>query len=131
MRVRLLFFAAVVAMAGCAASSDVAPDPPETSTIDETSLEAWRADFLAEGEAVYRERCAQCHAPGSSDAPAVGVREDWDDRSRLWTAVLFRHARHGYLAMPPRGGSLDMTEREVDAAAEYMLSVTYPELQID
>ena len=131
MFVRPLFFAALVAVAGCAASSDMAPAPQDASTSDQVNLEAWRADFLAEGEAVYRERCAQCHAPGASDAPAVGVREDWDERSRLWTAVLFQHARHGYLEMPPRGGSLDVTERQVDAAAEYMLTVTYPELPID
>jgi cytochrome c5 len=57
-------------------------------------------------------------------APLTGQPEYWAGRSRLWQAVLFRHAEQGYVKMPARGGDESLTDREVQAAAEYMLAVT-------
>mgnify|MGYP000264159802 CR=1 FL=1 len=37
----------------------------------------------------------------------------------------------GYLEMPARGGAPGLTDEDVSAASEYILTVTYPELPVD
>lgn len=92
----------------------------------------WDSEGRAKAKALYERACASCHDPGASEsAPSIGVREDWEDRSRIWVAVLEEHARLGYLEMPAKGGDPALTDDEVAAASEYMLSVTYPELPLD
>jgi cytochrome c5 len=49
----------------------------------------------------------------------------------LWSAVLFEHANAGFLQMPAKGACPELTEPSVDAASEYLLSVTFPELPLD
>lgn len=102
-------------MAGCAASP-----PPEPATLPVN------AELTEAGLAAYQQVCAECHETGKKGAPLTGQPEYWAGRSRLWQAVLFRHAEQGYLGMPARGGEDALSDREVQAAAEYMLSVTHP-----
>jgi cytochrome c5 len=49
----------------------------------------------------------------------------------MWQAVLFNHAKAGYLDMPEKGGAAELSDEAVEAAAEYMLSLTFPELPTD
>ncbi len=83
-------------------------------------------DMLA-GQCAYDRACAGCHDEGLNGAPAVGDREAWAGRSSLWVAVLEEHAIEGYLDMPARGGDLALSDCDVAAATEYMLSLTYPD----
>lgn len=85
------------------------------------------AASLTSGRAVYQEFCASCHDSGLHDAPVTGRAADWDDRSRLWQAVLMAHAKAGYLEMPAKGGETALSDLDVSQAAEYMLLQTYPE----
>jgi cytochrome c5 len=80
------------------------------------------------GQDAYERVCAGCHQDGLNGAPAVGDREAWAARSSLWVGVLEEHAKSGYLAMPARGGDPAASDREVAAAAEYMLTLTHPDL---
>jgi len=91
----------------------------------------WREDRQALGESTYQAVCAACHETGKNDAPRTGLREDWADRSDMWQAVLFSHAKSGYLDMPEKGGAPELTDEAVEAAAEYMLDQTFPELPKD
>jgi cytochrome c5 len=95
------------------------------------AYETWRENRLAWGKEVYGNYCAGCHEPGASQAPAIRDRNAWSTRSPLWSAVLFEHAKSGYLEMPARGDHPELSDVAVDAAAEYMLSETYPELPLD
>ena len=90
-----------------------------------------REEVVPEGRAAYERVCAGCHDEGVGGAPAVGDREAWADRSSLWMGVLAEHAKEGYLDMPAKGGAPDISDPEVTAAAEYMMSLTYPELPGD
>jgi cytochrome c5 len=83
------------------------------------------------GQRAYERACARCHEQGLDGAPATGDSESWADRSSLWVAVLAEHARVGYLDMPSRGGEPDLTDQEVTAAAEYMLTLTHPDRPAD
>lgn len=86
---------------------------------------------MQDGEAVYRYACARCHDHGEGDAPVIGEPSGWSDRSTLWEAVLFEHAEKGYLAMPAGGGDSRLTQYDIDAAAEYMVQTTFPDLPED
>ncbi|MGK2926743.1 MAG: c-type cytochrome [Lysobacterales bacterium] len=111
------------------------PAPTPTPTVEEPAARAvtqdWRSDRQALGQATYDKACASCHAAGELDAPRAGVREDWSERSDLWQAVLFSHAKSGYLEMPGKGGQPELTDEAVEAAVEYMLGLTFPELPRD
>ena len=63
--------------------------------------------------------------------PSRGQTRDWADRSHLWEAVLFEHANQGFLRMPAKGGKQDLSEYDVDVAAEYMLNMSHPRLPAD
>lgn len=89
------------------------------------------SERLQDGERNYDALCARCHASGELDAPITGRPEDWKGRSDLWQAVLFEHADKGYINMPARGASDYATEYDVETAAEYMLTITHPELPRD
>ena len=80
-----------------------------------------------DGEAIYRFACARCHDHGEGGAPIIGKSESWTSRSTLWEAVLFEHADKGYLSMPAGGGDARLSDYDVDVAAEYMVTMTFPE----
>jgi cytochrome c5 len=87
----------------------------------------WREEQLRLGQETYRLACASCHDTGKLEAPLTGNPKDWSGRSDLWDAVLSEHAKAGYLEMPGKGGRPELTEKSVDAATEYMLSLTFPD----
>jgi cytochrome c5 len=91
---------------------------------------AW-PDRKDDGREAYEASCAQCHRTGVDGAPATGNPEDWANRSHLWEAVLFEHANNGYFGMPAKGGKKQLSEYDVDVAAEYMLDTTHPDLPRD
>ena len=65
--------------------------------------------------------------PDFTGLDEIGNPKDWSGRSELWGAVLVEHAKTGYLEMPGKGGHEDLSEDAVEAAAEYLLNVTFPE----
>jgi len=105
--------------------------PTLSKEVQQEASSTWRERRLAHGKEIYELACASCHDEGIDGTPAIGDREAWSDRSPLWSAVLFEHSKDGYLDMPARGANLELTDQDVDAAGEYLLSVTYPELPLD
>ncbi|MGB5290369.1 MAG: c-type cytochrome [Lysobacterales bacterium] len=92
---------------------------------------SWRERYLQLGHDTYQDACAECHNEGNEGAPVTGDQESWSNRSPLWSAILMVHAQDGHLGMPAKGGCAELSEHEVTAAGEYMLSVTFPELPRD
>ncbi len=89
------------------------------------------SERLKDGKRTYEKVCAGCHETGVQGAPVVGNKEDWRARSGLWEAVLVEHAEQGYIKMPAKGNAEYATEYDVGAAAEYMLTLTHPEMSHD
>jgi cytochrome c5 len=87
----------------------------------------WRDDYYAHGKRVYDDVCADCHNEGKDGAPVIGDRQAWSDRSPLWSAVLLEHAKAGWLQMPAKGGQSKLSDQDVEAAGEYLLTKTFPE----
>ena len=83
------------------------------------------------GQQAYAQICAVCHETGMLGAPIAGDDAYWKGRSTLWQAVLMEHAKQGYYDMPAKGGRTDVSDEQIDAATEYMLSITFPDLPKD
>ena len=72
------------------------------------------------GETIYNTACAACHATGVARAPKTGDKAAWAPRMATGAAALLASATNGKNAMPPRGGSADLTDDELKAAVEYL-----------
>jgi cytochrome c5 len=103
----------------------------ESQAAQESTAMSWRDLYLQLGKDTYQDACAVCHDKGDEGAPMIGDRVAWSSRSTLWSAVLIEHAKNGHLGMPAKGGCSALSERQVAAAGEYMLSETFPELPRD
>ncbi|MEH6570122.1 MAG: c-type cytochrome [Halioglobus sp.] len=101
------------------------------SSVASMGADGTTSQRMEDGHRVYMEACASCHDSGVDGAPITGQTKQWSDRSHLWEAVLFEHANAGYLSMPGKGGKQELSEYDVDAAAEYMLNVSHPDLPED
>ena len=78
------------------------------------------------GPQVYNEACIACHGSGIGGAPVVGDAGAWQGRLDQGTETLYKHAIEGYTGssgyMPPKGGRLDLSDEEVEAAVDYMVT---------
>ena len=118
----------LAALFGCSEDSG---SGTSVQAATDNSAASWREHQVQLGHETYVAVCAACHDEGKSAAPVIRQQDSWSDRSPLWSAVLFEHAKQGYLDMPARGGEPGLSDAEVEAAGEYMLSETFPELPRD
>lgn len=124
MHCRMFWLPVAVALVVAACES---VESPTAAASEELAEESW----LQEGQSAYARACASCHEAGIEGAPITGNADDWSDRSPLWMAVLAEHAEKGYRQMPEKGGDSELSERAVQAATDYMLSVAHPDLPMD
>ena len=77
------------------------------------------------GPQVYNTACLACHAAGIGGAPVVGDAAQWVERLAQGADTLKEHAVQGYTGsagyMPPKGGRLDLSDTEIEAAVDYMI----------
>jgi len=76
----------------------------------------------ADGKTVYDTTCMACHATGAANAPKFGDKAAWAPRVKSGIAALLKSALAGKGAMPPKGGNASLSEAELRAAIEYMVS---------
>jgi len=80
------------------------------------------------GPDVYNSACIACHGAGIAGAPIPGNQEQWAPRIEQGLDVLTDHAINGFSGslgyMPAKGGRMDLSDEEVAAAVEYMVSET-------
>ena len=78
------------------------------------------------GPQVYNSACVVCHGAGVAGAPIPGNQEQWEPRIAQGLDVLKDHAINGYSGslgyMPAKGGRMDLSDDDVAAAVEYMVS---------
>lgn len=75
-----------------------------------------------DGAAVYQQACFSCHASGVAGAPKLGSAEDWAPRLAQGIEVLHQHSLQGIRAMPPKGGFMNLSDAQVQAAVDYMVA---------
>jgi len=78
----------------------------------------------AEGGKVYDSTCVVCHGAGVAGAPKVGNKAQWAPRIAQGIDVLYAHARNGLNAMPPKGGNMSLTDGQLRAAIDHMVTAS-------
>jgi len=77
------------------------------------------------GPQVYNSACLACHGAGIGGAPILGDAAQWTDRIAQGADTLKVHAVQGFTGsmgyMPPKGGRLDLSDAEIEAAVDYMI----------
>ena len=76
----------------------------------------------ADGKAVYLQICRACHATGVAGAPILGDRDAWSIRLSAGSEAMLQSALRGKGGMPPKGGHPGLSDEQVRAAMEYMIS---------
>jgi cytochrome c5 len=72
------------------------------------------------GEEVVKAVCSACHATGAAGAPKIGDKAAWGPRIKEGLPELIKTAIKGENAMPPRGGSPDLSDLEITRAIVFM-----------
>ncbi len=95
------------------------PDPGLWETpVDDPLLEA--------GRVTWTGTCIDCHSTGLGGAPLIGNEALWSPRVAQGLDVLVEHATQGFYGkvgeMPARGGNADLSDDEVRAAVQFMVS---------
>ncbi|MCC7080526.1 MAG: cytochrome c5 family protein [Burkholderiales bacterium] len=101
--------AAPAAVAAAPSAAAAAPAPAAATAID--------------GKAIYSKVCFVCHATGVAGAPKAGDKAAWGPRIKEGMDVVYSIAIKGKGAMPPRGGAAQLSDADVKAAVDYMVSL--------
>jgi cytochrome c5 len=84
------------------------------------------AGVTEQGKQAYTSVCATCHAQGVGGAPKFGDKAAWGPRIEQGKETLYKHAIQGFQggkgAMPPKGGNPSLSDEDVKAAVDYMMS---------
>ena len=83
-------------------------------------------DGTLDGKVIFGQLCTACHTAGVGGAPKL-EKALWAARIGVGAAGLARHAIDGYDGpgegvMPARGGNPSLTDEQVTATVEWMLS---------
>jgi cytochrome c5 len=126
---------AVVLMANEAGASFKAPAAPKPGPAAATPAQPAQAaaqpaqasappakPAAAEGKAVYDQTCVACHMQSVAGSPKLGDKTAWAPRIDTGMDSLVQSVLKGKGAMPPKGGNASLSEAQVRAAVEFMVS---------
>lgn len=99
-----------------------APPPAPAASAPAPTKPAPVADNSGKGESIYKQSCAVCHAAGVAGAPKLTDKAAWAPRIAQGTATLYASGIKGKGAMPAKGGNPALSEADVKAAVDYMVS---------
>jgi cytochrome c5 len=94
---------------------------------DNSALEAPKAAGSNEGtvelpgDQAYAQACVACHGSGALGAPKYGNKSEWAPRLAKGESVLREHAIKGFNNMPAKGGRVDLSDKSIIAAVDYMV----------
>ncbi len=138
MHIKNISILALTALTLAACGGEEKPAPAAPASAPAPMAEAPKAEMpapkaaeaapaaAAGGESTYKKVCVLCHGSGVAGAPIPGNAGDWEARVAQGKDVLYKHAIEGFTGekgmMPPRGGNIKLTDDEVKATVDYMLS---------
>lgn len=76
----------------------------------------------ADGEKVYKSLCFSCHDSGVAGSPKLGDKAAWAPRIAAGMESVYAVSINGKGAMPAKGGNPALSDEEVKAAVDYMVS---------
>lgn len=77
---------------------------------------------IADGAATYKKACVACHATGAAGSPKLGDKAVWAPRIAQGNEVLYTSVLKGKGTMPPKGGQMSISDDDIKAAVDYMVS---------
>lgn len=110
---------AIVYMANQSGAKFKEPAAPKPATA---APQQAAAPAAADGKKVFDGTCTACHSTGVAGAPKLGDKAAWAPRIKTGIDALMQSATKGKGAMPPKGGNAALSDAEVRAAIEYMIS---------
>jgi cytochrome c5 len=118
--------AAPAAATTAVVASAAAATPAAAPTAATTPAAAPTAAAKPDGKAIFTSTCSVCHGAGIAGAPKFGDKAAWAPRIAEGTATLYQHALNGFQGktgvMPPKGGNTALSDDDVKAAVDYMVS---------
>jgi cytochrome c5 len=99
-----------------------APAPAIASVTVPPAASKGAASAAAGGKDVYDKVCTACHSAGVAGAPKFGDKAAWAPRVKEGKDHLYASALKGKGAMPPKGGNPALSDADVKAAVDYMVS---------
>jgi c(7)-type cytochrome triheme protein len=75
-----------------------------------------------DGKAIYDRTCVACHGTGATGAPKMGDAAAWAPRIKTGAKALLASAIKGKGVMPAKGGNASLSNAEVQAAVNYIIS---------
>jgi cytochrome c5 len=102
---------AVVHMANLAGAGFKTPTPAKPA-----------AAAAADGKAVYDKVCVACHQVSVAGSPRLGDKAAWAPRIKTGTDAMVQSVIKGKNAMPPKAGNPSLSDAEIRAAVEFMVS---------
>jgi cytochrome c5 len=107
-----------------AVAATPAPAQPVVASIavPPPAASAKAAAGAGAGKSTYDSVCHVCHAAGVAGAPKFGDKAAWAPRIKQGLNALHANALKGKGAMPPKGGNPSLSDADVAAAVDYMVS---------
>ena len=90
--------------------------------VKATAQKPQAAAGAADGKKIYDATCTACHTAGIANAPKLGDKAAWAPRLKEGVDALVQSAMKGKGAMPPKGGNASLSDADLRAAIEFMVS---------
>jgi cytochrome c5 len=95
--------------------------PPVQAQAAAPTAEA-KKPAAADGKAVYDQTCVACHAVSVAGSPRLGDKAAWAPRIQQGMDQLVQSVLKGKGAMPPKAGNSALSDAQVRAAVEFIVS---------
>jgi cytochrome c5 len=96
--------------------------PPAPAPVAAPPAAASQQASAGAGKKTFDTVCTACHTAGVAGAPKFADKAAWAPRVAQGKDKLYQSALHGKNAMPAKGGNPALSEADVKAAVDYMVS---------
>jgi cytochrome c5 len=75
-----------------------------------------------DGPTIFNTVCSACHTTGAAGAPKVDDKAAWAPRVATGKEALYKSALGGKNAMPAKGGHPELSDAEIKATVDFILT---------
>jgi cytochrome c5 len=98
--------------------ADIAPKNAQQAGAQQPNARGFQID----GETVFEQACFSCHGTGFYGAPVIGDQFAWEERLTRGETELIENTLQGLNSMPARGGCVQCSDAEIQAAVRYLIN---------
>lgn len=113
---------AIAATVEAPAAPAAVETPAAPAAVVEKPATPAAADNSAAGEKIYKSSCFACHDAGVAGSPKIGDAAAWSARIATGKDALYNSSLNGKGVMPPKGGNMGLSDDDVKAAVDYIVS---------